>query len=61
MSRRRNEPKEKLIMDFSNEAVDEITMKFVEDAVTSAGTLSHQIAIDIGGTTYYLYAYTTGS
>jgi len=58
---RRKEPKEKLIMDFSNEAVDEPILNAVADAVDTAGTLTHQVAIDVGGTTYYLYAYTTGT
>lgn len=31
------------------------------DAITTPGTASHQIAVDIGGTTYYLVAYTHGS
>ena len=48
-------------MDFSNESADEIILKAPEDAVSSAGTLTHQIAIDVGGTTFYLYAYTTGT
>lgn len=52
---------DKIYLDFSNESVDEPVFKFPADAVTSAGTLSQQIAVDIGGTTYYLYAYTTGS
>jgi len=60
MARRKQNVK-KIYFDFSNEAVDEPIFKAVADAVTSAGTLSHQIAVDIGGTTYYLYAYTTGS
>lgn len=51
----------KIYLDFSEENVDEPIFKAVADAVSSAGTLSHQIAVDIGGTTYYLYAYTTGS
>jgi len=48
-------------IDMSSFAVDEPTMKFVADAITNPGTLSHQIAIDIGGTTFYLAAYTHGS
>lgn len=48
-------------IDFSTMAVDEPNMKFVADAITTAGTVSQQIAIDIGGTTYYLVAYTHGS
>lgn len=39
----------------------EALLKVPASAITSAGTLSHQIAIDIGGTIYYLYAYTAGS
>lgn len=30
-------------------------------AISTGGTLSLQIPIDVGGTTYYLYGYTTGS
>jgi hypothetical protein len=30
-------------------------------AISTAGTLSYQIPIDIGGVTYYLYAYTAGA
>lgn len=48
-------------IDMSSFSVDEPILKAVADAITTAGTLSQQIAIDIGGTTYYLYAYTTGS
>lgn len=52
---------EKIYLDFSEESADEPVFKFPADAVTSAGTLSHQIAVDVGGTTFYLYAYTTGT
>ena len=48
-------------IDLSSFSVDEPEFKAVSDTITNAGTLSEQIAIDIGGTTYYLYAYTTGS
>jgi len=48
-------------IDMSSFSVDEPLIKAVADAVSTAGTLSQQIAVDIGGTTYYLYAYTTGS
>jgi len=48
-------------IDMSSFSVDEPLIKAVDDAVSSAGTLSKQIAVDIGGTTYYIYAYTTGS
>lgn len=48
-------------IDMSSFAVDEPLIKSVDDAVTSAGTLTKQIAVDVAGTTYYLYAYTTGS
>lgn len=44
--------------DFS---VDEPIIRVVNDAISTPGTLSKQIAVDIDGTTYYLYAYTTGS
>mgnify|MGYP003985003577 CR=1 FL=1 len=42
-------------------AVDAPVGKYAAEAITSAGTVSQQIAIDIGGTTYYLVAYTHGS
>lgn len=48
-------------IDLSSMAVDEPVIKAVADAITTAGTVSHQIAIDIGGTTYYLVAHTHGS
>lgn len=52
---------EKLYLDFSNESADEAVFKFPADAVSSAGTLSHQVPVDVGGTVYYLYLYTHGS
>lgn len=52
---------EKIIIDFSGEGADEEVFKFPADAVTSAGTLSHQVPVKVGSTTYYLYLYTTGS
>lgn len=61
MGKRRNEPKKKIVLDFSNEAVGEPILKAVDDAITSAGTVKKQIAVEIDGTTYYLHAYTTGS
>jgi len=48
-------------IDLSSMAVDEPVIKAVADAITGAGTVSHQIAIDIGGTTFYLVAYTHGT
>lgn len=51
----------KTYFDFSAEAVDDPIIKVVADAITSAGTLSGQIAINVGGTTRYLYYYTHGS
>jgi hypothetical protein len=48
-------------IDMSSFSVDEPLIKAVDDAVSSPGTLTKQIAVDVGGTTYYLYAYTTGS
>ena len=42
-------------------ATDAPVAKYAADAITSAGTVSHQIPIDIGGTTYYLVAHTHGS
>jgi hypothetical protein len=52
----------RLLFDFSSSfAVDADTMKFTADAITSAGTVSHQIPVDIGGTTFYFVAYTHGT
>lgn len=48
-------------IDLSSMAVDEPVIKAIADAITTAGTVSHQIAIDIGGTTFYLVAHTHGS
>jgi len=48
-------------VDLSSMSIDEPNVKFVADAITTAGTVSHQIAIDIGGTTFYLVAYTHGT
>lgn len=48
-------------IDMSTFSVDEPVVKAVADAVSSAGTLTHQIAIDIGGTIFYLNAFTHGS
>ncbi len=48
-------------IDMSSFSVDEPILKVVADAVTGAGTLSGQIAIDVGGTTYYVPYYTHGS
>jgi hypothetical protein len=48
-------------INLSSMEVDEPALAFVADAITTAGTASHQVAIDIGGTTYYLVAYTHGS
>jgi len=48
-------------VDYSAFAVDTDTLLFPADAITTAGTVSHQIAVDIGSTTYYLVAYTHGS
>jgi hypothetical protein len=48
-------------IDLSSMSVDEPNLKFVSDTITSAGTVSEQIAVDVGGTTYYLVAYTHGS
>ena len=44
-----------------NLATDAPVAKYAADAITTAGTVSHQIPIDIGGTTYYLVAHTHGS
>lgn len=48
-------------VDLSSMSVDEPNAKFVADAIATEGAVSHQIAIDIGGTTFYLVAYTHGS
>lgn len=44
-----------------NLATDVPVLKAAADAITSAGTVSHQIPVNIGGTVYYLVAYTHGS
>jgi hypothetical protein len=48
-------------IDFSGMSVDEAILKGIADAITAVGTISHQIPIDIGGTLFYLVAYTHGS
>jgi len=48
-------------IDFSTFSVDEPIFKFVADAITVAGTASHQFAVDVGGTTFYLVGYTHGT
>lgn len=48
-------------IDMSTMSVDEPLIKAPSDAISSLGTLTHQIAVDIGGTIYYIPAYTTGS
>jgi len=48
-------------IDMSSFSVDEPLIKATSDTINTAGTLSEQIAVDIGGTVYYLYVYTTGS
>ena len=48
-------------IDMSLFSVDEPVFKFVADAITGLGTLSGQYAIDVGGTTYYIPYYTTGT
>jgi|ETNvirnome_2_300_1030623.scaffolds.fasta_scaffold00499_5 hypothetical protein len=48
-------------LDMSPFARDEPLFKVVNDAITNPGTLTKQIAIEVGGTVYYLYAYTTGT
>lgn len=48
-------------IDFSGMGVDEAILKGTADPITTAGTVSHQIPIDIGGTIYYLTARTHGS
>ena len=41
-------------IDLSSFSVDEPIVKVVADAITTAGAVAGQIAIDIGGTTYYI-------
>ncbi|MFA5350289.1 MAG: hypothetical protein WC357_03025 [Candidatus Omnitrophota bacterium] len=48
-------------IDMSSFSVDEPLLKVVADAITNPGTLTGQVAIDVGGTTYYIPYYTTGS
>ncbi len=48
-------------IDLSTMSVDEPLLKAPTDAITTAGAVTGQIAIDIGGTTYYLPYYTHGS
>lgn len=48
-------------IDLSSMAVDEPVIKVIADAITTAGTVSHQISINIGGTIFYLVAHTHGS
>lgn len=44
-----------------NLATDAPVAKYAADAITTAGTVSHQIPVDIGGTVYYFVAHTHGS
>lgn len=48
-------------IDWSALAADAAILKARADAITIPGTVSHQIAVDIGGTIYYLVAYTHGT
>lgn len=48
-------------IDMSSFAVDEPLLKVVSDVVDTPGTLSGQYAVDMAGTTYYTYLYTTGT
>lgn len=48
-------------IDMSSFAVDEPLFKVVADAGNTPGTLTGQIAIDVAGTTYYVYYYTTST
>jgi hypothetical protein len=48
-------------IDMSSFSVDEPLFKVVADAGNTAGTLTGQIAIDVAGTTYYVYYYTTST
>jgi hypothetical protein len=48
-------------IDLSSFSVDEPNFKFVDDAVNTPGDLVKQAAVDVGGTTYYIYLYETGT
>lgn len=48
-------------IDLSSFSTGEAVFKVVDQAITTPGTLTKQIAVEIGGTVYYLYAYTTGT
>lgn len=48
-------------IDFSGMAVDEPVIKATADSITTSGMASQQIPVDVGGTTYYLVAYTHGT
>ena len=48
-------------IDFGSFSVDEPILHARDDAITNPGTLTKQIAVEINGTIYYLYAYTTGT
>lgn len=48
-------------IDMSSFSLDEALFKGIADAITTPGTVSHQIPIDIGGTIFYLVAYTHGT
>lgn len=48
-------------IDFASMGVDEPLFKVVADAITNPGTLSGQIAIEVGSTLVYIPYYTHGS
>lgn len=48
-------------IDMSSFAVDEPLLKVVSDPGNTPGDLTGQLAIDVGGTTYYVYYYTTST
>lgn len=48
-------------IDLSTFSSDEPLLKVPADAISSAGSISHQIPVNIGGTVFYLVAYTHGS
>lgn len=49
------------LLDQSGLATDTPLIRAAADAITGAGTVSHQIPVNIGGTTYYIVAYTHGT
>ena len=48
-------------IDMSSFSLDEPLFAGIADAITTAGTVSHQIPVDIGGTIFYIALTTHGS